>query len=196
MVRCRLGLAAMGTAYTVVQALARGKEQVGRRIAYFVLRKGRRDGHDTVVALAGSVPVSNGIDVRSIFGAVEGVDRQGRCTSVLREITRDCVRLGKKFWAQHGRREAGEGRASTGRAGGPFSADGEVDRKERMYERWTRVHESLREIGEKKFLAPDGRRVVVEGRARGRAGRAQAGLEALLRRMEGLTGRSACTRAG
>ena len=30
MVRSRLGLAAMGTAYTVVQALARGKEQVGR----------------------------------------------------------------------------------------------------------------------------------------------------------------------
>ena len=57
----------MGTAYTMVQALARGKEQVGRRIAYFVLRKGRRDGHDTVVALAGSVPVSNGIDVRSTF---------------------------------------------------------------------------------------------------------------------------------
>ena len=30
MVRCGLALAAMGTAYTVVQALARGKEQVGR----------------------------------------------------------------------------------------------------------------------------------------------------------------------
>ena len=29
-VRGRYGLAAMGTAYTVVQALARGKEQVGR----------------------------------------------------------------------------------------------------------------------------------------------------------------------
>ena len=58
---------------------------------YFVLGKGRRDGHDTVVALAGSVPVANGIDVRSIFdrqGAVEGVDRQARCRSVTREITR------------------------------------------------------------------------------------------------------------
>ena len=52
-----------------------------------VLRKGRRDGHDTVVALAGSVPVSNGIDVRSIFGAVEGVDRQGGCT---RDYERMC----------------------------------------------------------------------------------------------------------
>ena len=95
-----------------------------------VLRKGRRDGHDTVVALAGSVPVSNGIEVRSTFRAVEGVDRQARCRSVTREITRECVRLGKKFWAQHGRRVAGEGRArrgpGTGRAGGPSAADGGV----------------------------------------------------------------------
>ena len=75
-----------------------------------VLRKGRRDGHDSVVALAGSVPVSNGIDVRSILAAVEGVDRQARCRSVTREITRECVRLGKKLWGQDGRRVAGEGR--------------------------------------------------------------------------------------
>ena len=48
----------------------------------------------------------------------------------------------------------------------------------------------------KKFWAHDGRRVDGEGRARGRAGRVRVGLEALLRRMEGLTGVSACMRAG
>ncbi len=195
MVRCRLGLAAMGTAYPVVQALARGKEQVGRRIAYCV-----RAGETATIQLLHWPAASRfqtGLTLEAFLGRLKGLTGR-QDAGALHERLREnvCVRLGKKFWAQHGRREAGEGRASTGRAGGPFSADGEVDRKERMYERWTRVHESLREIGEKKFLAPDGRRVVVEGRARGRAGRAQAGLEALLRRMEGLTGRSACTRAG
>ena len=74
-----------------------------------VLGKGRRDGHDTVVALAGSVPVSDGIDVRSIFRAFERVDGQARCRSVTREITRECVRLCEKFWAHDGRRVAAHG---------------------------------------------------------------------------------------
>ena len=66
-------------------------------IAYCVLRKGRRDGHDSVALLSGKVPVSNGIHLGSIFAAVEGVDGQERCTSVTREITRDCVRnFGRK----------------------------------------------------------------------------------------------------
>ena len=49
-------------------------------------------------------------------------------TRVTREITRECVRLGKKFWAQHGRRGGGRRPPasrrgpSTGRAGGPSAA--------------------------------------------------------------------------
>ena len=48
----------------------------------------------------------------------------------------------------------------------------------------------------KKFWAHDGRRVDGEGRAGGRGGRVRVGLVAFLRRMEGLPGVSACTRAG
>ena len=69
-------------------------------IAYCVLRKGRRIGHDSIALCAHKVKVSNGIHIGSFVAAVEGVDRHER----LREITRECVRLGKKFWAQHGRR--------------------------------------------------------------------------------------------
>ena len=102
MVRCRLGLAAMGTAYTVVQALARGQEQVGRRIAYCVLGKGRREGHDSVALLSGKVPVSNGMHIGSILETFLRRLKGLTGTRVTREITRDCVILGKKFWAQHG----------------------------------------------------------------------------------------------
>ena len=90
------------------------------------------------------------------FAGVEGVDRQER---TYERYTGVYERSGKKFWAQHGRRGGGRRPPAsrrgpgTGRAGGPSAADGGVDRKERMYERWTRVHESSREIGQEIFGA-------------------------------------------
>ena len=65
-----------------------------------------------------------------------------------------------------------------------------------MQERYTRVYERMCEIGQKSFGRMTADAVAGEGRARGRGGRVRAGLEALLRRMEGLTGVSACMRAG
>ena len=168
------------------------------RIAYCVLGKGRRDGHDTVVALAGSVPVSNGIDVRSILAAVEGVDRQARCTSVTREIARECVRLGKNFWRNMADGWLAKAARVAGRAQVALEAllrrmEG-LHRYERAYERWTRVHESSREIGQESFwrMTADGwlakaARVV-------EAGGHRAGWRPFGGGWKGLTGVSACTR--
>ena len=48
------------------------------RIAHSGLRKGRRDGPDSVAIFARKVSVSNGIQIRNFFGAVGWVDRQER----------------------------------------------------------------------------------------------------------------------
>ena len=130
-----------------IQAAARGLDptNVGsdREPAFLdcVLRKGRRDGHDSVALLSGKVPVSNGTHLGSIFAAVEWVDGQARCTSVTREITRDCVRLCRKFWAQDGRRGGGI----------QVALEAFLRRLKgwQKYERCTSVYGRLREIGSK-----------------------------------------------
>ena len=60
------------------------------RIAHSGLRKGRRDGPDSVAIFARKVSVSNGIHSRSLFGRLDGLT--GRSAG-----TRDLVRLGKKI---------------------------------------------------------------------------------------------------
>ena len=82
----------------------------------------------------------------------------------------------------------------TGRAGGLFAAVEGVDRQERTYERCTRDTREFTRDGARNFgrITADG--VAGGGRPRRGAGRAQAALEALLRRLKGLTGRSARTR--
>ena len=60
------------------------------RIAHSGLRKGRRDGPDSVTLFARKVSVSNGIHSRSLFGRLDGLT--GRSAG-----RRDLVRLGKKI---------------------------------------------------------------------------------------------------
>ena len=94
-------------------------------IAYCVLRKGRRDGHDSVALLSGKVPVSNGIHIGSIFAAVEGVDGQERCNeSSTGDYERLCEIWARNFGRNTADAAAGKGGAwwrHTGRAGGLFA---------------------------------------------------------------------------
>ena len=81
------------------------------RIAHSGLRKGRRDGPDSIAKFARKVSVSNGIHSRSFFGAVGWVDRQERWYERFREIGQENSR-----WIR-GDGRLGEGRPRR-RAGG------------------------------------------------------------------------------
>ena len=93
------------------------------------------------------------------------------------------VRLGMKFWVYHGRRggrrrqRASRRGPGTGRAGGLFAADGGVDQAGTVHERWTRVHESSREIGQE-FSAPHGKRAA--------GGKCRQGVPSFLRPLQGV----------
>ena len=96
------------------------------RIAHSGLRKGRRDGPDSVAIFARKVSVSNGIHSRSLFGRLDGLT--GRSAG-----TRDFVRLGKKIvgasretggWAKAaGVVAAGGALAQSGAKRGMYSCD-------------------------------------------------------------------------
>ena len=100
-----------------------------------------------------------GLRLEAFLAADGGVDRQGICRSVTREITRERVRLGKKLWGQHGRRVAGEGRrrGRGGRAQAGLEAFLRRLKGLHRYERYTRVYESLRKnFLENKYQFVDG----------------------------------------
>ena len=94
------------------------------------------------------------------FAAVEGVDRQERtyerCTRDTREFTRDRARNFGRITADGvaggGRPRRGAGRAQAALEA-PLRRLKGLHRYERCFERWTRVHESLREIGQEIFGA-------------------------------------------
>ena len=94
------------------------------------------------------------------FAAVEGVDRQERtyerCTRDTREFTRDRARNFGRITAD-GVASGGRPRRGAGRAQAALEAPLRrlkgLHRYERCYERWTRVHESSREIGQEIFGA-------------------------------------------
>ena len=62
------------------------------RMAHSGLRKGRRDGPGSIAIFARKVSVSNGIQIRSFFGAVGWVDRQERAYERFGEIGQESSR--------------------------------------------------------------------------------------------------------
>ena len=199
MVRCRLALATVGTAYTMVQALARGRSRLGAelRISYWV-----RAGETATTQLfewPAASRLQTGLTLVAFLGRLKGMT--GRRDA--REITRDCERMceiGQEIWAQDGRRVAGEGRAR-GRGGRVRAAlEGLWRRMEGLTGRSARtrdmraLHERLREIGQKSLgrMTADGRLAkaarVVEAGGYGLGWRPFGG------GWKGLTGVSACTR--
>ena len=70
------------------------------RIAHSGLRKGRRNGPDSVAIFARKVSVSNGIQIRSYFGAVGWVDRQERWQERFGEIGQENSRCITGGWAK------------------------------------------------------------------------------------------------
>ena len=82
------------------------------------------------------------------LAAVEGVVQAGALVREVYVSIREMYeRLGRKSWAQRGRREAGEGRrrgrggAGTGRAGSLLAAVERVAQAGTLHERWTRDSE-------------------------------------------------------
>ena len=84
------------------------------RMAHSGLRKGRRDGPDSVAIFARRVSVSNGIQIRGLFGAVGWVDRQERWQERFGEIGQENSR-----WIRgDGRLDEGRRRRRGGRGTG------------------------------------------------------------------------------
>ena len=84
------------------------------RIAHSGLRKGRRDGPDSVAIFARKVSVSNGIHSRSLFGVVGWVDRQERWYERFREIGQEnsrCITGDGRLGEGRPRRRAGGAKA-------------------------------------------------------------------------------------
>ena len=87
---------------------------------------------------------------------MEGLIGRSARTRDVRAFTRDWA---KKFSAHDGRRVAGEGRPRRGAGRAQAALEAPLRRLkglhsyERCYERWTRVHESSREIGQEIFGA-------------------------------------------
>ena len=84
------------------------------RIAHSGLRKGRRDGPDSIAIFARKVSVSNGIHSRSLFGAVGWVDRQERWYERFREIGQEnsrCITGDGRLGEGRRRRRAGGAQA-------------------------------------------------------------------------------------
>ena len=96
------------------------------RIAHSGLRKGRRDGPDSIAIFARKVSVSNGIHSRSSFGVVGWVYRQEYKS--LREFTRDCERFGE-IGQENCRCMTGDGRLGEGRRRRAGGAQAQRDAK-------------------------------------------------------------------